>query len=93
MAYQIVGIAVIFLFVSAVVVPAFIILSKTDALRADKAIEEIGFDVAELGHPGVSEEFIEAVRERIEAKEAQERKRQEFTDDEQSKVAHKPKPF
>jgi len=70
MAYQIVGIAVIFFFVSAVIVPAFVILSKTDALRADKAIEEIGFDVAELGHPGVSEEFIEAVRERIEAKEA-----------------------
>lgn len=93
MGYQLVGIAVIFLFVSAVVVPAFVILSKTDALRADKAIEEIGFDVAELGHPGVSEEFIEAVRERIEAKEAQERKRQEFTDDEQHKVAHKPKPF
>jgi Amt family ammonium transporter len=70
MAYQIVGIAVIFFFVSAVVAPAFIILLKTDALRADKAIEEIGFDVAELGQPGVSEDFIEAVRERIEAKEA-----------------------
>ncbi len=85
MGYQLVGIAVIFLFVSLITLPAYVILYKTDYLRADKAIEEIGFDVAELGQPGVSEEFIEAVRDRIEAKEAQERKRQAFADEEQSK--------
>lgn len=35
-------------------------------LRVDKAIEEIGLDVAELGN--VSEEFLEAVREDIKLK-------------------------
>lgn len=35
-------------------------------LRLDPAIEEIGIDVAELGH--VSEEFLEAVREDIKLK-------------------------
>jgi Amt family ammonium transporter len=93
MGYQLVGIAVIFLFVSLVVVPTIVILSKTNTLRADKAIEEIGFDVAELGLPGVSEEFIEAVRERIEAKEAQERKRQVFADEEHNKVAQNSKAY
>lgn len=68
MGFQLVGASVIFLFVSIVIVPTFIILRKTDALRADKVIEEIGFDVAEVS-PGVSEDFINAVRDRIEAKE------------------------
>ena len=68
MGYQIVGIVVIVVFTSLVMLPAFLVLSKTGALRADKAIEEIGFDVAELV-PGVSEEFLDAVRENIETKE------------------------
>ena len=44
--------------------PAFMIMRKLHVLRADKAIEELGFD-AELNN--VSEEFIDAVREKIEA--------------------------
>lgn len=68
MGYQLVGAAVIFLFVSLVSFPTFLIMKKVNVLRADKAIEEIGFDVAEM-QPGVSEDFIDAVRERIEAKE------------------------
>lgn len=84
MGYQLVGAAVIFIFVSLISFPTFLILKKVNGLRADKAIEEIGFDVAEL-QPGVSEEFIDAVRERIEAKENQEKKRKAFTDEEQQK--------
>lgn len=68
MGYQLVGIVVIVVFTSLVILPTFLILSKTGALRADKAIEEIGFDVAEL-IPGVSKEFLDAVRENIETKE------------------------
>lgn len=79
MAYQLVGITVIILFVSIISYPTFTIMKKLNILRADRAIEEIGFDVAEL-NPGVSEEFIDAVRERIDAKHAQERKRQDFAD-------------
>jgi ammonia channel protein AmtB len=56
-----VGATVIVAFTSLISLPAFLIMSKTGMLRADKAIEEIGFDVAEL-NPGVSEEFIDAVR-------------------------------
>ena len=37
-----------------------------EEFEVDKAIEEIGFDVAELGN--VSEEFLEAVREDIKLK-------------------------
>jgi ammonia channel protein AmtB len=36
--------------------PAFLILRKLHLLRADKAAEELGFDVSELG--SVSEECI-----------------------------------
>ncbi len=85
MGYQLVGAAVIFAFVSLISFPTFLILKKINALRADKAIEEIGFDVADL-HPGVSEEFIEAVRQRIEAVESQERKRKQFADEEHQKA-------
>jgi Amt family ammonium transporter len=74
MGYQLVGIAVIIFFTTAVVLPAFVIMSKLEILRADKAIEEIGFDVADI-NPGVSDEFINAVREKIDAMEAQEKKR------------------
>lgn len=84
MGYQLVGAFVIVAFVSLISFPTFLILRKVHALRADKAIEEVGFDVAEL-HPGVSEEFIDAVRERIEAKENQERKRKAFADEEQER--------
>jgi hypothetical protein len=41
-------------------------LRKLHLLRVDPAIEEVGFDVAELG--GVSEEFLDAVREQIKLK-------------------------
>ena len=44
--------------------PAFLIMRKLHLLRADKAVEEIGFDVAELGT--VSEDFIDSVRQHIE---------------------------
>lgn len=72
MGYQLVGITVIIAFVSVVIFPTFLILKNVNALRADKAIEEVGFDVVEQG---VSTEFLDAVRDRIEAKESQERKR------------------
>lgn len=85
MGYQLVGITVIISFVSLITIPTFLILSNIEALRVDKVIEEIGFDIAEL-RPGVSEDFIEAVRERIEAKEAQERKRMATLVDNESKV-------
>ena len=69
MGFQVVGIVVIIAFTSIVAFPAFLIMRKLHMLRADKAIEEIGFDVAELTH-GVSEDFIQTVREKIEAREA-----------------------
>jgi len=78
MGYQLVGITVIVAFVSVVVLPTFLILKNLEALRADKAVEEVGFDVVEQG---VSEEFLEAVRDRIEAKEAQDRKRYALGED------------
>lgn len=86
MGYQLVGVAAIIGFVSVVAFPTFMILKNVNGLRADKAVEEIGFDVAEL-QPGVSKEFLDAVRERIDAKETQERKRNAaLTDDEKVKV-------
>jgi Amt family ammonium transporter len=85
MGFQLVGITVIACFVSLITIPTFLILSNIEVLRADKVIEEIGFDIAEL-QPGVSEDFIEAVRERIEAKEAQERKRLAALGDNESKA-------
>ena len=54
-------------------VPTFYILRKLHILRADKAIEEIGFDVAYIS-PGVSKEFIDVVRDKIETREQQEKK-------------------
>jgi Amt family ammonium transporter len=68
MGYQLVGILVIVLFTSIVMLPSFYILSKLHVLRADKAVEEIGFDIAVL-NPGVSQEFIDTVREKIDARE------------------------
>ena len=88
MGFQLVGIAAIVGFTSVVTLTAFLVLSKLEMLRADKAIEEIGFDVAEL-QPGVSEEFIDAVREKIEAREEQEKKRQKFADEEQERNTKK----
>ncbi len=66
MGYQIVGIVVILAWTSLISIPTFLILRKLHLLRIDPAIEEIGIDVAELG--GVSEEFLDAVREQIKAK-------------------------
>ena len=86
MGYQLVGVAAIIGFVSVIAFPTFMILKNVNGLRADKAVEEIGFDVAEL-QPGVSKEFLDAVREKIDAKETQERKRNAaLTDDEKVKV-------
>jgi ammonia channel protein AmtB len=65
MGYQIVGITVIIAWVSLISFPAFLIMRKVHVLRVDRAVEEIGFDVAELGN--VSEDFLDAVREKIEA--------------------------
>ena len=56
MGYQIVGIVVIVCWVSLISFPAFLIMRKLHVLRVDKAVEEIGLDVAELGN--VSEEFL-----------------------------------
>lgn len=67
MGYQLVGIAVIAGWTSLIAMPAFLILRKLHLLRCDKAIEEIGFDAAELND--VSEEYLDAVRENIEVKE------------------------
>ena len=67
MGYQIVGITVIIAWVSLISFPAFLIMRKVHVLRVDKAIEEIGLDIGELGN--VSEDFIDAVREKIEAQE------------------------
>jgi len=73
MGYQLVGILVIVLFTSLIMLPTFYILRKLHVLRADKAVEEIGFDVTVL-NPGVSQEFIDVVRDKIEAREEQEKK-------------------
>ena len=73
MGYQLVGILVIVLFTSLIMLPSFFILRKLHVLRADKAVEEIGFDIAVL-NPGVSQEFIDVVRDKIEAREEQEKK-------------------
>ena len=56
MGYQIVGIVVIIAWVSLISFPAFYIMREINVLRVDKAVEEIGLDVAELGN--VSDEFI-----------------------------------
>lgn len=53
-------------FTSLISITAFLVLRKLHLLRVDKAIEEIGFDVAELGN--VSENFLEAVREDMKLK-------------------------
>ncbi len=79
MGYQLVGILVIFLYTSLVILPSFYIMKKLHILRVDKAIEEIGFDVAVL-NPGVSDEFLSAVRDKIEAREAQEKKLQAYSE-------------
>jgi ammonia channel protein AmtB len=79
MGYQLVGIATIFLFTSLIIFPAFKIMRKLHVLRADKAVEEIGFDVTDI-YPGVSEEFLSAVRDKIEAKEEQEKKLHQFAE-------------
>lgn len=84
MGYQLVGITVIVAFVSVIALPTFLIMKNLEALRADKAVEEVGFDVVEQG---VSEEFLQAVRDRIEAKEAQERKRNALADQEKANAA------
>lgn len=84
MGYQLVGITVIVAFVSVVALPTFLIMKNTGGLRADKAVEEVGFDVVEQG---VSAEFLQAVRDRIEAKEAQERKRNALADSEKANAA------
>ena len=73
MGYQLVGILVIVLYVSLIMLPTFYILRKLHILRADKAIEEIGFDVAYIS-PGVSKDFIDVVRDKIDAREEQEKK-------------------
>ena len=67
MGFQFVGIFCIAAWTSLMSVPAFLIMRKLHLLRADKAVEEIGFDVAELGT--VSEEFIDNVRQHIEMKD------------------------
>ncbi len=77
MGYQLVGILTIFLFTSVIMFPAFFIMRKLHVLRADKAVEEIGFDIADI-YPGVSREFLDAVGEKIEAREEQERKLHQF---------------
>ncbi len=88
MGYQLVGILVIVLFTSLVIAPAFYILRKLHILRADKAVEEIGFDIAYL-KPGVSEEFIQVVRDKIEAREEQEKKISEFPELELTSYSNK----
>lgn len=87
MGYQLVGILVIVLFVSLIMLPTYFILSKLQILRADKAIEEIGFDVAYVA-PGVSQEFINVVRDKIEAREAQEKKIAAFSEVELHRYHH-----
>ena len=69
MGYQIVGITVIVAWTTLITLTGFYILRKLHLLRVDKAIEEIGFDVAELGG-GVSQEFLDAVRDQIKIKKA-----------------------
>ncbi|CDW80476.1 ammonium transporter [Stylonychia lemnae] len=79
MGYQIVGIVVIVAWTSLITLIGFYVLRKLHLLRVDKAIEEIGFDVAELG--GVSDEFLNAVRQQINSKRSDKVETQ--TDDEQ----------
>jgi ammonia channel protein AmtB len=67
MGYQIVGIVVILAWTSLLSILYFVIMRKLHLLRADVAVEEIGFDVAELSN--VSEEFLDAVRDQIKVKE------------------------
>jgi Amt family ammonium transporter len=64
MGYQIVGITAIAAWTSLLSFTAFLIMRKLHLLRVDKAVEEIGFDVVELGN--VSEEFLDVVRDEIE---------------------------
>lgn len=85
MGYQLVGILVIVLFVSLIMLPTFFILSKLHILRADKAVEEIGFDIAVI-NPGVSQEFINVVRDKIEAREEQEKKIAAYSEFELSSI-------
>ena len=66
MGYQIVGIVVILAWTSLISIPTFLILRKLHLLRIDVAVEEVGIDVAEL--QGVSEEFLDSVRDHIKAK-------------------------
>ena len=66
--YQVVGIVVIVAWTSFLSVPAFVVLRKLHLLRVDVAVEEVGLDVAEL--QGVSEEFLDAVRQQINLKAA-----------------------
>jgi ammonia channel protein AmtB len=51
-----VGITVIAAWTSLFAIPAFLIMKKLNFLRVDKATEEIGFDVANLGV--INEEFL-----------------------------------
>ena len=78
MGYQLVGILVIVLFTTLIIFPAFYIMRKLQVLRCDKAVEEIGFDVVDI-YPGVSEEFLKAVSDKIEHKEEQEKKLHSFS--------------
>lgn len=66
--YQVIGIVVIAAWTSLLSIPAFVVLRKLHLLRVDVAVEEVGLDIAELS--GVSEEFLDAVRDQIRAKEA-----------------------
>jgi hypothetical protein len=47
-------------------------MRKLHILRVDKAVEEIGLDIAELGN--VSEEYINAVRDEIDKRDKQTKK-------------------
>ena len=72
MAYQIVGIVVIVAWVSLLSLPAFLVMRKLHLLRCDKAVEEVGFDVAELGD--ISEEFLDAVRDKLDQRDKETQK-------------------
>jgi Amt family ammonium transporter len=69
MGYQLVGITVIVAFTSIISATAFLMMRKLHMLRADPAVEEIGFDLAEMGN--VSDKFLEAVNEDIKLKSSQ----------------------
>lgn len=87
MGYQIVGITVIVAWTTVIVLPAFYVLRKLHMLRVDKAIEEVGLDVAELG--GVSEEFLDAVREQLKLKGSLETTAAEEEEDEEAYLERK----